>query len=763
MSVFITLVDIWNACLVACIETLIWLYKSSKAVIKWGYQRLFSSLIEQLVSLLGFILKPVIRIISSLFRVLVLPIIRVVIKAVSQCGRFLFSSDSAKNSVLKLVLVLLWISVKPFVIVAKYVIHYVVIPLAHYIIQILAIKTVNDLALLTLNPPSHKSLWGFSPDTNQSSSFVSWEMLTNRVYNARTLNPKASEREDLDRLANLFIRDKGVKERKDEHTSVLFPFFARWLTDSFMRINPSDRRKNSSNHELDLCQVYGLTAKETEKLRAYHGGRLRSRMLDIKRNNEGVVVKEVIWDDDLAEECFHEGDAYRDRKESRKRKIHASHGVSQPVYEEFLPLLFEPIQGGKVSKGTKVDDYSASKYIYQADKDRTNDGGSSDSDGVETVYRVKSRYEYLVDRYIELSEKPGSSHEEVLSPNDKLNRYLLDLFRFVDKSRQQDVDTMIGNMYATGLERGNASVGYTMFSTLFLREHNRICDQLVSSGFCAESEDEKLFQTARMITTIIYLKIIIQSYINHIGAKPVTWGFYPDKVSRPGRFNIGRIKQQWYKPNWVSLEFNLLYRWHAFVPTYFQLGGNTKLLNYFFHNNKALEDEGLGECYKAASLQYANKLTLKNTPFYLREAEEASLKMGHDYNLAPFMDYQKFFKAEHQPKSLKAFCGEELAEELRACYGSELDEKVLAKMDFYVGLFAEKKHENKPFGEMIYRMVASDAFTHLYRNPLLSPEVFNENVLGKEGIKIINDTQYLEDLLLRNSSDKHAVANFSVD
>ena len=28
-------------------------------------------------------------------------------------------------------------------------------------------------------------------------------------------------------------------------------------------------------------------------------------------------------------------------------------------------------------------------------------------------------------------------------------------------------------------------------------------------------------------------------------------------------------KQSWYRTNWISLEFNLLYRWHSMVPENF--------------------------------------------------------------------------------------------------------------------------------------------------------------------------------------------------
>ena len=67
--------------------------------------------------------------------------------------------------------------------------------------------------------------------------------------------------------------------------------------------------------------------------------------------------------------------------------------------------------------------------------------------------------------------------------------------------------------YATGLERGNSSIGYIAISTLFMREHNRICEQLATAhpewNSSPEVFDERLFQTARMINTVLLLKLVV--------------------------------------------------------------------------------------------------------------------------------------------------------------------------------------------------------------------------------------------------------------
>ena len=60
-------------------------------------------------------------------------------------------------------------------------------------------------------------------------------------------------------------------------TPALFCFFAQCFTDSFLRTASGDRRRNTSNHEIDLRQVYGLDEQTSDVLRKRRGGRLRTQ------------------------------------------------------------------------------------------------------------------------------------------------------------------------------------------------------------------------------------------------------------------------------------------------------------------------------------------------------------------------------------------------------------------------------------------------------------------------------------------------------
>ena len=600
-------------------------------------------------------------------------------------------------------------------------------------ITIKAIKIVNELGKLNAHRPAVRSLWGNNED--KINTFSAWRTLTDRSFNARSRPPSDNAKNEnrVDKLmVNLFIRNRGDTAIPAERTSILFPFFARWFTDSFMRIDGKDRRKNTSNHQIDLCQIYGLTEEETSALRLKRDGLLRSRLFEDKK---------LIWN---ADDC-----KYKDQPNPQQYHNKNNPGIKQPKYNEYLPKLFHPI--------SESSDYS----------DDSDNSGESDKLN-ESKYKIHGfvvykRYRKLIDKHM------------TINGVKELNNYLKKLFEFAKKRDDFKIEQAIPDMYATGLERGNASAGYTMFSTLFLRQHNRLCtllkDHSIVTGLNGEDRDELLFQTARKINTIILLKLVVVCYIKHISGRKVAAGFYPGRLSHHKLWNIGRVDQQWFKENWVSLEFNLLYRWHSLVPEHFWLKGKRKDFWDLFHNNQLLENESLENMFCAASSQFATKLALKNTPHYLYEAEKASLEMAKQFRLGSYNDYRETFGLKRVDKLTEIY-DREACEHIVRAYNQlpddsditdvQIDHFNVDRLDFYVGLFGEQEHEGKIFGELMFKMVASDAFTHLYKNPLLSRELYNERELTDIGLKEIDDINTFEDLLLRNSTQARVSATFDI-
>lgn len=136
---------------------------------------------------------------------------------------------------------------------------------------------INFITNSTPARPHPLSLWGAAPAPGGCDDYTSWTGLVDRTYTGRLLPPA-----DPTAVAKLppSASLEGLFRRRGEllpcgKSSALFGFFAQWFTDSFLRTDPGDVRKNTSNHEIDLCQIYGLTAADTALLRSGVGGELK--------------------------------------------------------------------------------------------------------------------------------------------------------------------------------------------------------------------------------------------------------------------------------------------------------------------------------------------------------------------------------------------------------------------------------------------------------------------------------------------------------
>jgi len=138
-------------------------------------------------------------------------------------------------------------------------------------------KVINTAIGYTRNRPHPWST--FAP-------YTSWRGLTDRTFLARHLPPVApvANLPDSTKVSQLFARPAGTQVLSTKSTC-LFPAFAQYLTDGFIRSDPNVPGKTTSNHEIDLCPLYGRTWQQTEILRSKSDvpkqrGRLMSQMID---------------------------------------------------------------------------------------------------------------------------------------------------------------------------------------------------------------------------------------------------------------------------------------------------------------------------------------------------------------------------------------------------------------------------------------------------------------------------------------------------
>lgn len=456
--------------------------------------------------------------------------------------------------------------------------------------------------------------------------YVSWRALTDRKWSARHL-PAAdhSALPDPDALKEMFRRPDG-KQTLCPKSTCLFPAFAQYLTDGFIRTEMShddndkdNLKRNTSNHQIDMCPLYGRTYEQTLALRLLseekgRRGRLKSQMID---------------------------------------------------GEEFAPLLY---------KGDAVD-----------------------------------------------------PQFEVLDPP-----------LGADDLKGEDGLSKRAALFAFGGDRANSVPQVALLNTLFLREHNRLAGELEKRH--PDWDDERVFETARNIVIVIFIKIVVEEYINHIA--PTSFRFKADPKAA--------WHAPWNKPNWITTEFSLLYRWHSLIPDEIEWYGIMRPVGDTFMDNRQLLKGGLLQGFVDLSAQSAAALGAFNTADSLIEIETRGIVQGRHCRLAPYAAYRDYAGLS-VPESFEDVSSDpKVVAFLRNAYNSP------EEIDFYVGLFAEDRVKDSPLPLLILRMVAVDAFSQALTNPLLSEHVFNESTFTAFGWDTIKATASLRDVVARNVSGSAA-------
>lgn len=454
--------------------------------------------------------------------------------------------------------------------------------------------------------------------------YICWSALADKTYSARHLPPQiGANLPDLSVVTGLFRRLDGT-QRLCPKSTMLFPAFAQYLTDGFIRTMVSnndamsDRRRTTTNHEIDLCPLYGRTEAQTAALR------LNSAQPGFRGRLKSQVLKG----------------------------------------EEFPPFMYD--EAGALIAGF-----------------------------------------------------------EALDPPLGLDNVPLE-------RRHQ--------LFAVGGDRANATVSVAMINTLLLREHNRLAGLIEAAN--TDWDDTRVFETARNVVIVVFIKIVVEEYINHISPARIRFLADPSVA----------WKAKWNKPNWITAEFSLLYRWHSLVPDALQWGETSLRTSHLQFANDELAKVGLGEAFVRFSAQPAAEVGMGNTADFLEIVEEKAVAQGRLVNLAPYSTYRTAFGIHPAKEWSDVSARPEIVERLRTAYPLGV-----GSLEFYTGIFAEDRVANSPLPPLILRMVAIDAFSQALTNPLLSEAVFGDqanklSAFTAIGIDAIDTTGSLADLLARNGA-----------
>lgn len=287
---------------------------------------------------------------------------------------------------------------------------------------------------------------------------------------------------------------------------------------------------------------------------------------------------------------------------------------------------------------------------------------------------------------------------------------------------------------AVGQEVFGLLPGLMLFSTIWLREHNRVCDLLKEEH--PTWDDEQLFQTTRLILIGETIKIVIEEYVQHLSGYFLQLKFDPELLFRA----------QFQYRNRIAMEFNHLYHWHPLMPNSFQVGSQEYSYEQFLFNTSMLVDYGVEALVDAFSRQRAGRIGGgRNFDYHVLHVAVDVIKESREMRLQPFNEYRKRFGLKPYT-SFQELTGEkEMAAELEELYGD------IDALEFYPGLLLEKCQPNSIFGESMIEMGAPFSLKGLLGNPICSPEYWKPSTFGGDvGFNLVN-TASLKKLVCLNT------------
>lgn len=329
-------------------------------------------------------------------------------------------------------------------------------------------------------------------------------------------------------------------------------------------------------------------------------------------------------------------------------------------------------------------------------------------------------------------------------------------FNTIDGEQESNIDenapSMAGDgsgtnkVFVAGDVRANEQSGLTVLHTLFVREHNRICEQLKQNGL---TDDEEMYQIARKRVGAYLQAITYREFLPALGIQLAPYQNYRPHV-QPDISNLFATAAYRLGHTMVTEELLILDNQCEDVES-----GSVSLLEAFF-NPTVVKTYGLDPLLKGLSVQVQEAVdlqvidNLRNFLFGDPTAEvvvgldlvSLNIQRGRDHGLPDYNSIRKQYTGKRAQKFSDITKDNALRTALSDAYGKDIH-----NIDAWVGLLAEDKLPNSSVGATLHAVLKSqferlrdaDAFYYEYDKALTHNERNN----------IRNTT--LSDIVERNS------------
>jgi hypothetical protein len=323
---------------------------------------------------------------------------------------------------------------------------------------------------------------------------------------------------------------------------------------------------------------------------------------------------------------------------------------------------------------------------------------------------------------------------------------------------------------------GNFWVGLALLHSLFMREHNAVCDRLHLAH--PELSDDELYDKARLVVAALMAKIHTTDWTPAIIAHPTTvkalrtnwWGLEGEHLDkRLGRLTSNEVLRGipgsptalHGVPYALTEEFVCVYRMHPLIPDEygFRSLADDKLLQErtlpevsVQHVRERFSEMSMPDLLYSFGTSHPGAITLHNFPRFLQDFHRAD---GSRVDLASIdvirvrergvPRYNEFRRLLHL-KAFKTFEAmadtPEHAEDLRRVYSDP------EEVDTMVGMYAERKPKGFGFSDTAFRIFILMASRRLEADRFFTRD-YRPEVYTQEGIDWVENNS-MRTLLLRH-------------
>jgi len=289
--------------------------------------------------------------------------------------------------------------------------------------------------------------------------------------------------------------------------------------------------------------------------------------------------------------------------------------------------------------------------------------------------------------------------------------------------------------------------GLVIWTTVFVREHNGLCDKLAEEH--PDWEDEQIFQTARNAIVGITIKIVIEDYVQKISGYGFKLIYDPESIhNTPIQFQ-----------NRISLEFNHAYHWHPLIPSVLKVEDSEYKIKDVLYKPQVVLKHGLKKFVDALVKQPSGRVGPRNHDETTLYVVKQIIQHGRDLRMQSFNNYRERF-SEKKYTTFEELVGsdhKELAQELSDAHGGDID-----SVEFFVGMMLEKHRSGVMFGASMTSIAAPSSVFGLFANPLSSPQFWKPSTFGGEAIFNRVKEMSMKTLLCDNMEGECPYVSFSV-